>query len=182
MVKKSTLKKVLSTNITNEEALLRDLYDSDLNRKGMTDLDYGSRDLVYAYNRLHDRNIFGESEQKYLNAIYRRAKRVEEIAQNKWRKSDSTNGAVEYSSIVFLMQGLKDNIRERLERRKSSGLEKTSSIAVAIIGILGGIFFLSPNLTGNVIGNMTNSTSSIIGVTLLIIGLIGSFFLFRGRR
>ncbi len=60
------------------------------------------------------------------------------------------------------------------------GLERSAE-AVFIIGILAGTFFLSPNVTGNVVGNMTNSTSNILGVFLIIIGLIGGYFSFKKR-
>ncbi|MDO8528847.1 MAG: hypothetical protein Q7S06_03070 [Nanoarchaeota archaeon] len=46
----------------------------------------------------------------------------------------------------------------------------------AIIGLASGLFFLSSNLTGNVIGNLTNTTSSIIGAVLFVGGLVAAFF------
>ncbi len=61
------------------------------------------------------------------------------------------------------------------------GLEGKTAVAAAIVGVLGGIFFLSPNLTGNVIGNITNSTSNILGAVLLVIGLIGGFFWIKNK-
>lgn len=63
-------------------------------------------------------------------------------------------------------------------RDLADGLSGTMSI----IGILGGIFFLSNNITGNVIGNMTNSTSNIIGVTFLLVGLVAGFFWLKSRN
>ena len=75
-------------------------------------------------------------------------------------------------------------IAERLKKvieGKWHGLEG-KAVAVAIVGILGGIFFLSSNITGNVIGNMTNSTSNFLGSVLLVIGIIGGFFWLRSRR
>jgi len=53
---------------------------------------------------------------------------------------------------------------------------------MGIIGLLGGIFFLSFNMTGNVIANMTNSTSNLIGAVLILVGLTGSFFWFRNSK
>ena len=50
------------------------------------------------------------------------------------------------------------------------------SAVITIAGILAGLFFLSPNITGDVVANMTNSTSSFLGVGLLIIGLIAGLF------
>jgi len=65
-----------------------------------------------------------------------------------------------------------------MHKNKESKLVTITSI----IGLVGGIFFLSPNLTGNVIGNLTQPSSDVIGTVLLVIGLIGGFFWFRSRR
>lgn len=51
-----------------------------------------------------------------------------------------------------------------------------------LVGIIVGIFFLSSNFTGNVIGNLTNSTSNILGAGLLVVGLIGGFSWLRSRK
>ncbi|MDD5192201.1 MAG: DUF308 domain-containing protein [Candidatus Nanoarchaeia archaeon] len=69
----------------------------------------------------------------------------------------------------FILRGKKDNNLE------------TAAVATSILAFVGGIFFLSPNLTGNAIGNMTNSTTNIIGVVLFTIGIVGAFFYFRRR-
>ncbi len=53
--------------------------------------------------------------------------------------------------------------------------------SLAIIGLIGGLFFLSSNLTGNIIG-LNQSSSSWIGAVLLVVGLVGSFFWFRNRK
>ncbi|PJE81463.1 hypothetical protein COU58_02345 [Candidatus Pacearchaeota archaeon CG10_big_fil_rev_8_21_14_0_10_32_42] len=53
-------------------------------------------------------------------------------------------------------------------------------LAVLSIGsVLAGIFFLSPNLTGNVIGNMAKSSGNIFGGVLFILGIVGAFFTLR---
>jgi hypothetical protein len=67
----------------------------------------------------------------------------------------------------------------KLLRGKWHGLEGT--MAASIIGLLGGLFFLSSNLTGNVIGNMTNSTSNWIGGVLFLVGIIGAFIYFKNK-
>lgn len=55
-------------------------------------------------------------------------------------------------------------------------LEKVSA-TTAIVGIVVGLFFLSENITGDVIGSLNTSTSNIIGVVLLLVGLVGAFFI-----
>ena len=72
---------------------------------------------------------------------------------------------------------------EAIKRERGLGrLEKVATTMTSIFGILSGLFFLSPNLTGNAITNMTNSTSSILGAGLLIIGLIAGFFWLKAKK
>lgn len=56
-----------------------------------------------------------------------------------------------------------------------------ASATTAIIGLLGGLFFFSSNITGNAVG-LNQSSSNIFGAILLVIGLIGSFFWFRNKN
>lgn len=56
------------------------------------------------------------------------------------------------------------------------GLGKRLAEVVGITGILGGLFLLSPNVTGNAIANVTNSIPSFLGIVFLIAGLVGAFF------
>lgn len=64
---------------------------------------------------------------------------------------------------------------------KEGKLEKVAS-TMAIIGIGGSLFFLSPNITGNVIGNLVNTTSNIVGVSLLVVGLVAGFFWLKSKK
>lgn len=66
--------------------------------------------------------------------------------------------------------------------RTESGISRTSKMVVAVIGISLGIFFLSFNLTGNAIANLTNQTSSIIGAVFFIIGILAMFLFFKKIR
>ena len=67
-------------------------------------------------------------------------------------------------------------IRDLDHRTSRSDLSSRVSSIIAIVGIISGVFFLSPNVTGNVVGNMTNSTSNVLGTFLLFVGLIAGFF------
>lgn len=63
---------------------------------------------------------------------------------------------------------------------KPSKLEMVGVIT-AIIGVVGGLFFLSYNLTGNVIGSLNQNSSNWIGGVLFLIGLVGAFVYFRRK-
>jgi hypothetical protein len=62
----------------------------------------------------------------------------------------------------------------------SGGLEGTLAIA-SIVGILAGIFFLSSNITGNAIADMTTKTTSFLGAGLLIVGLVAGAFALKNK-
>lgn len=71
--------------------------------------------------------------------------------------------------------------RGRVKPSKEDLTSRLSSI-ITIAGFVGGIFFLSNNITGNVVGNMTNSTSNFLGAGLLIIGLVAGFFWVKQKK
>jgi hypothetical protein len=62
-------------------------------------------------------------------------------------------------------------------RRKPSKMEG----ALIIIGLAAGLLFLSPNLTGNVISNLSPGNPNIIGSILLLAGIVGAFFYFKAK-
>ncbi len=50
---------------------------------------------------------------------------------------------------------------------------------LASLGLFSGIFFLSNNITGNAISNLTQTNSNFIGIFLFCVGLVATFFLVR---
>lgn len=55
-------------------------------------------------------------------------------------------------------------------------------VATAILGVAGGIFFLSSNITGNAIADLTTKTTSFLGAGLLIVGLVAGFFWLKNKK
>jgi len=53
---------------------------------------------------------------------------------------------------------------------------------ITIVALIGGLFFLSDNITGNVVTNLDTDTSNLVGVSLFVIGLIGAFFYFKSKK
>ena len=74
--------------------------------------------------------------------------------------------------------------KERIDYilRGEKGLQKKVVCVLTIVGLCTGLFFLSPNLTGNAIGDLTNSTSNWIGGVLFVFGLIGVFTFFKKKK
>ncbi len=59
---------------------------------------------------------------------------------------------------------------------------KNMKTVAAVIGLIGGLFFLSPNITGNAIGNLSQSSANFFGLILFVVGLVGAFFWVRSRN
>lgn len=68
-----------------------------------------------------------------------------------------------------------------LKSKKKSPLKNTLMI-ISFIGILVGIFFLSTNMTGNVVGGLNQVTLNWIGILLLVMGLAEVFFILRRNK
>jgi len=62
-----------------------------------------------------------------------------------------------------------------------NNLEKITG-ASAIIGIVGGLFFLSTNFTGNAIGSLTKSGANWIGLIFFILGLTLSYVYYKNKN
>lgn len=104
---------------------------------------------------------------------------------------------------------LKAQKKEREEKKKKGKLEETAAdeprreysprhhhqtppqyhfnnpfhgIIITAAGIIGGLFFLSSNITGNAIANLSVRTNSILGAGLLIVGLVAGFFWLKSRK
>ena len=74
----------------------------------------------------------------------------------------------------------RNNIERFIKRHSKQGkLEQTIEATVAIVGILGGLFLLSPVLTGNAINSLNNTFSNVGGSIVLILGIIAGFLALR---
>jgi hypothetical protein len=75
----------------------------------------------------------------------------------------------------------REDVQGLVRSKERSNLEKATATA-SIVGVLGGIFFLSTNITGNAIADMTTKTTSFLGAGLLIVGLVAGFFWVKSRK
>ncbi len=76
--------------------------------------------------------------------------------------------------------GILDVSNER--KQGKSGLERNFFGLIAIIGLLASIFFLSFNLTGNTISNLSKRDGNVLGIVFFLVGLIGGFFYLRYQK
>ena len=80
---------------------------------------------------------------------------------------------------------LRDESQEKLNRlRKVRGKEWKGLAGKVTAGvfIILGLFFLSPNITGNVIGNNSINNPNLIGAILFFVGIVGLFFTFKRNK
>jgi hypothetical protein len=73
-------------------------------------------------------------------------------------------------------------ISYRGKKTEGKSLEERVASVIAISGSILGFSFLSSNITGNVIANITNNSSNIIGVGFLLMGLIAGLFWMKTRK
>lgn len=140
---------------------LRELEDT-LNGKDT----YDSKVAKEEYARLREK-ILDMTPEKARDFLLKKEKEHMECAKSAER--DAMKAVSECEKIIKELQ-------ENPLIKKSGGSEL---IFLGLIPILIGIFFLSLNLTGNVIGNMTQTTSNWIGGVLFILGVVGSYVYFK---
>ena len=114
-------------------------------------------------------------KEKLIGAINKRIERGKNYLE-KHSKDKKFNENKEYMERIL---DISDDIEATLLPKKpSSRLEK--SLRVLSIGlVLLGIFFLSPNLTGNAIGALTGNSANILGAISLALGVVGIVLLFK---
>lgn len=68
-----------------------------------------------------------------------------------------------------------------LRGKKRSPLENFV-IAIAVVSLIGSIFFLSGNITGNAVGGLNQASLNWIGILLLVMGLVEVFFILKKNK
>jgi surface polysaccharide O-acyltransferase-like enzyme len=67
-----------------------------------------------------------------------------------------------------------EKLRVYHTKRKTFGI-------ISVIGLIGAIFFLSNNLTGNIVGNLNNSTMNVFGIIFAVICICGLFLFAKNK-
>jgi hypothetical protein len=166
----------------NEVKTLRAV--SQMHRRNYREIVHNS-DASHLYNEAYEcaktaGDLF-KKEEKYGAAekAYSRAKQILESSDLELERSPSG-----YEPIERERSRTHDNrllkIDKYLGRKGIKDGKNLEGVAAttSIIGFLGSLFFLSPNLTGNIVG-LNQTTSNFTGSILFIVGLIGVFAYFR---
>ncbi len=97
-----------------------------------------------------------------------------------WRAYGNVKNGQIYFSDKSIYTALKDKIPPR-----EMGAKDLSSKVISIfffIGLFAGLFFLSSNITGNTISNLSIKTTSYLGIGLILSSFLISFFLMKRRK
>lgn len=126
------------------------------------------------YNHSDASKVIGDSlgnSSAVNHDAFQEAEKYFHLAESKYYSSDD-------KVIQRYLKEVGDEIKSiRRTIYPMRNLEKTLINASLFMFIIAGIFFLTPSLTGGVVG-ATKSSTNVIGITLMIIGIIG-FFIYK---
>jgi hypothetical protein len=74
-----------------------------------------------------------------------------------------------------------NNVLERINRLQEGGIARKIGITASMTIALSSLFFASLSATGNIIGNINQTSSGLIGAGLFLIGIVSTFLCFRKR-
>lgn len=134
------------------------------------------RELLEAYIEAGGKKTFFGFRSAFLSEAVNLAKKLGKVEQKKVLDAYISRGYAEKAILLGKEMGLTEGEILASNNSKSKGLEQKVSSVIAITGVLGGIFFLSNNITGNAITNISPGSGNIIGVVLLMVGLVAGFF------
>jgi hypothetical protein len=134
-----------------------------------------------------DFGYMGADFNRITKLIHRTMAYAQEAQEDPESRDEVTGETMEYRAKEALKMAkrqkktLLEKIVEREGQLEENKREYTSRLetyarAAAIIGISGSIIFLSSNITGNVIANLTPKASNLLGAGLFILGISCLYF------
>lgn len=135
---------------------------------------------LYKKDRAPEADLEGISKQYHLNQ--------KRIPARGFVYASSRGGFVPENSLEAKYEKLNPEQKRAYHKHMFEALaghDQKRSKAMETLGVAGlilGLFFLSPNFTGNVIGTLAVSYSNLLGVVFIVAGLIGCFFWVRKRK
>lgn len=126
-----------------------------------------------------------EEKEKYGNMIERNARRLIRDVENNYTTATKDLGKSRFGNPARLINYTRDLIGT-IESHKSSGKKSKleTSVAAVIAGVsgIGALFFLSTNMTGNVVGSFNNVGMNRMGLILAAVAIIAGFLFFNKRK
>ena len=96
-------------------------------------------------------------------------------------KSDNFHRYLDENVFNVSMEKVQEDERQFEENQRKKSLENTVFGIIGIIGFGVALLFLSTNLTGYIIGNLSQSSLNFFGAVLFLVGLTGTFFYFKNK-
>ena len=137
----------------------------------------------------HKHGLLGKAFELYSEREY--YDKAGEIAEE---MGDSNSAIKMYKEAIKNLESKPEKVRnekkislfkekiKKLDNKKPDGLASRLDLSILVLMGLGGVFFLSSNLTGNVISSATQFDYNIIGAILFISGIVGSFLWFKNSK
>lgn len=102
---------------------------------------------------------------------------------NKLKNADQNYQDALKNAYSKMTEARIDKKIQELKPTKKRGLEKHLSFAIlAIVSLSGSLFFISSNFTGYIIGGQFQNNSGFFSLGLFFLGLVFSFFYFKGKK
>jgi hypothetical protein len=161
--------KYVGNSSSEAQTRLSQIYDGEA--KVLVTLASLTGDREYFREAAETWNFAAEAADKSITAKGRVANMYREYRADA-EKSFETRGGGKGEGLVY-MHGIRD-----VTPGKKNGLEATLSI----LGFIGGAFFLSSNITGNVIADYSTQTTSLVGVLFFVIAIIAGILWFSSRK
>ncbi|MEK6846811.1 MAG: hypothetical protein AABY16_01445 [Nanoarchaeota archaeon] len=130
--------------------------------------------LERAYNKLEeDGQMSGENREKYVRSIFDRAHRILTVTGDDEDTDMRAHGLIERIDFNY-------SLYDSGASYKANKHRKLWSIITPVCFVLS-LFFLSSNITGNVIGNASLKVSNLVGALFFLVGLLGAWSWVRNR-
>jgi len=99
---------------------------------------------------------------------------------------NKSSQALEQYAKKGLKKGIYDenyseNIDNFIRCSSKKNLTRKFAALITLVSAVGCLLFLSPNLTGNAIGNLSSNYSNIIGGVLFLVVIVGAFFSIKNK-
>jgi len=169
---------------TKEKAIsLRDAYEllqdlAKLEEKHMHHTE--AQDAYFAAGTIAEHARANETARK----LYKKAEEMDVKTGTRGVGKDYLPTRIESEELEInrLNERAVDKSIRRAAAKKGINLEEKVAAAALTIGIIGGLLFLSSNLTGFSIANLNQTTSNIMGGVLFVIGILGAFFYIQRKK
>jgi hypothetical protein len=140
-------------------------FNNSVNGGYFENASHTARDIAGYLIHSRQSEIKTEDRLKYLESFNKRIERG-----IKYLQKDPSSKNIEYMEKIL---NTSKEIEEKLN--PASGLEKTVTV-VGILSLVGSLFFLMPNITGNVVNSSNIIASTLLGSGLFVFGIALLFF------